>query len=145
VPQERAKAIQWRRKVEGKVRISSVLVEPAVGPRDETLEEACRLRLAREGLQFHQVGRGPLVEVIKAFRLVERRTAVGLVVLQPQQLRQFVPVAPLPGDELFHIENHAGSMGEGSAERKSGLGMIPKLLLLLLLLLKTERPSTSAE
>ena len=82
------------------------LVDFAVSARDERLEIAQDFGRGGEGGNAQQIGRGAVVEIMKAAASLQRKAQVGILLDPVEQAFEFVPMRTLGGDELLEIENH---------------------------------------
>ena len=81
-------------------------METTVGFGDNSLDVAGSFDFAGKGVQLDEIGRGALVEVVKAFCLFQRLLVIAGLIIVLKQGRQFVPVWLLFGDELVEIKDH---------------------------------------
>jgi hypothetical protein len=85
-------------------------MQTPVGTRHDTFQKSHGLGFAGKGLELYEVGRDPLVEIVKPAGFLQSGPSVGLLLLQPQQGFQLIPKGTLFAQEFVEVQNHQRSM-----------------------------------
>src|SRR5262249_38560746 len=98
------------------VRFLSRLVNFAISPRHQRLEIATCLGLGGEGRYLRQVGRGPLIEIMKMLHLLESELECWIAREFVQERFQLAPMRPLTGEEFPKVDDHGNPRGDEVSE-----------------------------